>query len=83
MTMIPRIRKYQTLPDYRLLIEFDDGTRVTYDVKEDLSLPGYEMLSQVTGLFDQAQLDQSRTCLYWTEDIDLPSDILYEYGIPA
>ena len=37
-------------------------------------------LKTVTGLFDQVQLDASRTCIYWNDEIDLPSDILYEYG---
>ncbi len=31
-------------------------------------------------LFNQVQLDSSRTCVYWNEDIDLPSDSIYEYG---
>ena len=31
----------------------------------------------------QVQLDESRTCVFWSEDIDLPSDTLYEYGKPA
>lgn len=49
-------------------------------VKEDMHLPGYEQLRDVAGLFQQVQLDKSRTCVYWNDEIDLPSDILYEYG---
>lgn len=78
--MIQRIKSIKPLPDYILSIVFDDGKRVLYDVKEDMHLPGYDALRNVTGLFQQVQLDQSRTCVFWTEDIDLPSDILYEYG---
>lgn len=29
------------------------------------------------------QLDTSRTCVYWYDEIDLPSDSIYEYGINA
>lgn len=34
----------------------------------------------IRGLFEQAKLDESRTDVSWTKDIDLPSDMLYEYG---
>lgn len=49
-------------------------------MKEDMSLPGYDQLKTVTGFFDQVQLDASRTCVYWNDEIDLSSDILYTYG---
>ena len=78
--LLPRISSLKPLPDYRLAVGFDDGKRVVYDVSEDMDLPGYERLRTVTGLFQSVQLDQSRTCVYWNEDIDLPSDIIYEYG---
>ena len=78
--MIPRISNLVPMPDYMLAVDFDDGKRVVYDVKEDMQLPGYSLLKDVSGLFQQVQLDQSRTCVYWNDEIDLPSDIIYEYG---
>ena len=30
---------------------------------------------------ENAQLDTSRTCIYWNDRIDLPSDAIYEYGV--
>lgn len=78
--MIPRISRIEPLPDYMLSVDFDDGKRVVYDVKEDMDLPGYNRLRTVTGLFPQVQLDQSRTCVFWNDEIDLPSDMIYEYG---
>lgn len=82
--MIPRISHIEPMKDYCLSVTFDDGKHVIYDVKEDIQqLPGYSLLAQVTGLFQQVQLDQSRTCVYWTEDIDLPSHAIYEYGKSA
>lgn len=81
--MIQRISHIQPLPDYLLSVAFDDGRKVIYDVKEDMSLPGYSALRDESGLFQQVQLDESRTCVYWNEDIDLPSHAIYEYGRPA
>ena len=74
--MIPRISSVRPLPDFLLAVDFDDGKRVLYDVKEDMNLPGYDQLRAVTGLFQQVQLDQSRTCVYWNDEIDLPSDAI-------
>ena len=78
--MIQRISSITPLPDYRLAVSFDDGKRGIYDVKEDMHLPGYQQLRDITGLFGQVQLDKSRTCVYWNDEIDLPSDTIYEYG---
>ena len=78
--MIPRISSIKTLPDCLLSVSFDDGRQVIYDVKTDLDLPGYHLLTEIPGLFDQVQLDKSRTCVYWNDEIDLPSDTIYEYG---
>lgn len=79
--MIPRIKKLQPKEDYRLLVEFEDGKVVLYDVNSDINdIPSYNELRTRKGLFNSVQIDASRTCVYWTDDIDLPSDIIYEYG---
>ena len=82
--MIPRIKTIQPLDDFILLVEFDDGRRVTYDVKDDIkTLTDFRVLESEYNLFRNAQLDSSRTCVYWTERVDLSSDTILEYGIPA
>ena len=79
--MIPRIKSVKPMDNYTLQVVFDDGKNVLYDVKEDMdTLPGYGDLKNIHGLFEQVQLDESRTCVFWNEDIDLPSDAIYEYG---
>ena len=75
-----RIKSIQAMPNYVLSVVFDDGRHVLYDVKEDMNLPGYSVLRDIAGLFQQVQLDKSRTCVYWNNDVDLPSDTIYEYG---
>lgn len=79
--MIPRIKKLSALDNYMLYVEFDDGYKVVYDVMDDIkTLPSFRALQDVHGLFKQAQLDASRTCVYWNDEIDLASDSIYEYG---
>jgi hypothetical protein len=78
---IPRISSVQPADDYCLSVTFDDGRHVLYDVKDDMArLPFYGDLRSVPGLFGKVQLDESRTCVYWNDMIDLPSDAIYEYG---
>ncbi len=78
--MIPRIKSIKPTSGFMLNVVFDDGREVLYDVKEDFALPGYQDLETLPGLFESARLDQSRTCVFWSEDIDLPSDTIYEHG---
>lgn len=64
--MIHRIKNIRSLPDYMLHVIFDDGKDILYDVKDDIqALEGYKDLENITGLFQQAQLDHSRTCVFW------------------
>ena len=79
--MIKRIKKIEALPDYQLRVSFDDGKCVLYNVKEDIdTIPTFSSLLTETALFKNVQLDESRTCVFWSEEIDLPSDTIYEYG---
>ncbi len=80
--MIVRIKEVKPLCDFKLSVIFDDGKAVIYDVNDDIAtLPGYDDLKKISCLFEAVQLDESRTCVFWNDYIDLPSDIIYEYGI--
>lgn len=80
--MIPRIKELKPLDDYLLQVIFDDGKEVLYDVKDDIgNIAQFADLKNIYGLFQQVQVDESRTCVFWTDEIDLPSDTIYEYGI--
>ena len=79
--MIPRIKSVEPRADYKLYIVFDGGEKVIYDVAEDIAqIPDFSVLRTEYGLFDNLQLDESRTCIYWSDRVDLPSDTLLEYG---
>ena len=77
-----KIKSLKLLPDYKLDVIFENGYEVIYDVKDDIeSLPTYKPLEDKK-LFDTVKVDQSSTSIIWTKAIDLPSDILYQYGTP-
>ena len=77
--MIPKIKSIKPIENYQLEVVFDDGKIGTYDVKEDINtIDSYKDLEAIHGLFAQVQLDESRTCVFWNDYIDLPSDAIYE-----
>jgi len=79
---IPRIKSIKPLKDYKLHVIFDNGISVIYDVLEDIrTIKDFEILVSQQGLFQNAKLDESRTCVYWNDRIDLASDTILEYGI--
>jgi hypothetical protein len=81
--MIPRIKQFELNDNWKLMVTFDDGFRVCYDVKDDIdTLDDFKSLTTEFGLWPMAQLDTSRTCIYWNDRIDLASDTIYEYGVP-
>ena len=79
--MFPRIKELKPLKDYKLLVVFDTNEQVIYYVEDDINtLDDFKPLKTETGLFENVMLDSSRTCVYWSDRIDLPSDTLLEYG---
>lgn len=77
--MIPRIKEIKPLNNYKLFVTFEDGKSGVYNVLDDIKqLPTFEALQSIKGLFERVQVDKSRTCAYWTDLIDLPSDAIYE-----
>lgn len=44
------------------------------------TLPDYDGLEKIEGLYKNDKLGESRTCVYWNDQIDLPSDTIYKYG---
>lgn len=81
LKMIPRIKSVKPIENYILDVVFDDGKAVYYDLKDDIeAIADFQDLLCIPGLFSQVQLDESRTCIFWNDRIDLPSDTIYEFG---
>ena len=74
---IPRIKTIEPLDDLVLKVTFDGGEEVLYNLKDFLLFHPLETDPQ---LFNNFTLDSSRTCVTWTDRIDLPSDTILEYG---
>ncbi len=78
---MPRIDSIETREDFQLIVRFKSGECVLYDVKEDIeAIEDFAVLKTEPHLFENVQLDESRTCVYWSDRVDLPSDTILEYG---
>lgn len=67
--------------EYKLLVVFNDGITVIYDVGEDIdTMKDFAPLKDQYCLFNHPQLDESRTFVFWNDRIDLASDTIREYG---
>ena len=79
--MFPRIKNIEVRDNLILLVTFDDGEKVLYDLKDDIrDIDDFRPLETENGLFKNYRLDKSRTCIYWSDRIDLASDAILEYG---
>lgn len=79
--MIPRIKSVSEQEGYMLKVLFEDGKKVLYNVADDIeNIESFKDLKNIQGLWKQYNIDQSRTCVYWNDYIDLASDSIYEYG---
>jgi hypothetical protein len=73
--MLKRLVRVAPLPNYRLAVEFDDGSSRTVDLASQLTGPVFEPLRE-RALFDQATVDDfGAVC--WPNGADLAPDALY------
>lgn len=80
--MFPKIKSVIDRNDFKLDVIFDDGKHVLYDVSDDIkNIPDFADLKTQYALFNNFTLDQSRTCITWSDRIDLSSDSIYQYGV--
>jgi hypothetical protein len=78
---MPRIDSVEVQDGFKLFIRFRNGECVIYDVNEDIeTIDDFSVLKTEPHLFEDVQIDESRTCIYWNDRVDLPSDALLEYG---
>ena len=66
------------LPDYMLLLTFQNGEKKQYDVKPLLKYPVYQKLEKI---FPAAEVQFGT--VVWPGDIDISPDALYLEGIPV
>jgi hypothetical protein len=80
--MFHKLKSVSALPDYRLLVTFQDGTSKEYDCTPLLREQPFQPLADTPGLFQQVTVDVGGYGICWNEDIDLDCNELYINGAP-
>ena len=68
------------MPDYTLLVTFENGEKKLCDFKPKLEMEIYRPLKNVS-LFLRAK--KQSYAVIWNDSIDIASEALYESGIPV
>jgi len=82
--MFHKVIAVQPLPDFHLLVSFQNGERKRYDVRPLLDKwEPFKTLSSTAGLFEQVKVDAGGYGISWNDDIDLSCNELYHNGVAA
>jgi hypothetical protein len=75
-----KLQSVVAMPDYTLLLTFENGEKKVFDFKPKFSLKIYEPLKN-PALFMQAQ--KYSYAVVWNDVIDIASEALYAKGVPV
>ena len=82
--MFYRVQTVHPLPDFNLLVGFQNGEQRRYNVRPLLNKwEPFQVLTTTVGLFEQVKVDAGGYGVSWNDDIDLACNELYYNGIPA
>ena len=71
-----KLAKLTTLPDYKLLLEFDDGTKWEISLKQKLWTEVFSPLKKLD-LFNVAKINRFWTAIIWNDTIDIDATNCY------
>jgi len=77
--MLPRVAHVEHLENYRLQLEFTDGTVAALDFRRRLAgrLGVFQALQSVD-FFSQVRVDPEAGTIVWPNGVDFCPDVLYE-----
>jgi len=80
--MFQKITSLATLPDYVLLVGFQNGEFRQFDLKPLIEkYPPFKSLTEVSGLYESAKIDIGGYGIVWNDDLDISADGIYEKGV--
>ena len=78
-----RVISATALEDFRLRLEFSDGTRREVDLADELWGPVFERIRNDPTLFKQARVDELLGTVVWPNGADLDPEVLHGDYLPA
>jgi hypothetical protein len=80
--MFNKVLTVEALPDFILLVNFQNGERKQYPVKPLFdNWEAFKALILVKGLFEQVKVDFGGYGVSWNDEIDLSCNELYNNGV--
>lgn len=80
--MTHKIKSVKPMENSTLLVEFQNGTEKTYDMRTLYPVfPQFEIFEIDTELFNQVQVDMGGYGISWNDDLDLDAEDIWEDGI--
>ncbi len=73
--MFPNVIAVETLPDYHLLLTFENNEKKYFDMNPYLNAPIFQVLKSIS-LFKQARIDYGT--VVWSDEIDIAPETLYD-----
>ena len=77
------VRSVEYLEQFRVLLEFSDGTRKTVDLEPLLHGPIFASLQRDMGCFRRVHVDEELGTIVWDNGADIDPDVLYGSAVPA
>jgi len=78
-----RIRAVEPLQDFRVRLEFTDGTTKEIDLERYLHGPIFEPIRNDPKIFRSVKVDPRMGTLVWDNGADIDPDVLYKDLTPA
>lgn len=80
--MFHKITSLATLPDFVLLVGFQNGEYKQFDLKPYIDkYQPFRSLKDINGLYKQAKIDVGGFGIVWNDDLDVSAEGIYEQGI--
>lgn len=82
--MFHKIKNVSALSNYRLSVQFSEGTTKVYDIKPLFDrIPAFCHLKEHPEEFGTVSVDTGGYGIVWGDELDLSCDELWEYGAPV
>ena len=80
--MFHKITSLATLPDFVLLVGFQNGEYKQFDLKPYIDkYQPFRSLKDINGLYEQAKIDVGGFGIVWNDDLDVSAEGIYEQGV--
>ena len=80
--MFHKVKNVKALTNYKLSVQFCDGTTKLYNVEELFTkIPVFQYFEKHTDEFYNVYVDTGGYGIVWNDDIDLSCEELWENGI--